>query len=499
LTGGAYQARGNIANYLVCENLFPEINPPEDSPPVPVTHYPREGLAPLAAPPTPGAGRGVFATSNGALYAVVGDTVYSISPLNWSFTAIGTVYNIETPVSLADNGTSAVIVDGTTNGYVITLANNAFAALVDGTGTFVGATRVDFSDTYLAFNAPGTNEWYLTLSNQVVFNALVQANKDSKPDEIVTLAFNLRQAWLIGATSSEIWYLAGSTPFPYQEWPNIFVPYGCAAPYSLVQADVCLFWISRNEQGQALAVQTKGYGVIAISTRALEYEWSTYSTVADAIGRTFQQAGHTFIIFDFPTANASWGYDLSTKQWHRRVSLDANGNRQRDKVGFLASVGAQGGFPPTIVGQDWATGQIYALDPQTYTDNGSPIVCKRTFPHVMKDMHEITSTSFVADFETGDSPGGALERPWSSGFVSAFGPSATIAVPFRLSMRYSNDGGKKFGNYRTKGFADAGEYRSMMRFRGLGMARDRVYELSWAYPGKSALQGAYLDPIEHSA
>lgn len=511
LSGGAYQARAHIADFEICENVFPEINPETSDAPTPVTHYAKEGKRPLSAPPSAARGRGIFTLSNGNLLAAVGPNLFSIDA-NWKWTLVGGISNLLNPISIKDNGTTAVVVDGTPSGYTVDLTSNAFAPLIDPTGTFIGSARVDFSDTFLTFAAPNSNEWYVTLSNQVVFNALVIANKDTNPDNIVTHAMNIRQAWLLGVTSSEVWYLAGSSPFPYQEWPNIFIPYGCAALYSLVQADVDLFWISRNPQGQTIAVKTKGYAVEAISTRALEYEWSTYITTADVIGATFQQAGHTFIQFLFPTADRTWVYDLSTRQWHRRTTLDQSGVARRDSVAFYASVGSRGGFPPTIVGQDFNTGQIYAMDPNFYADNAAPIICRRTFPHVLKDMHEITSVSFVADFETGDIVGTGPTLhfvsgdPWSNGFSNGFGPLTNNFsngfVPPKdpaLCMRYSNDGGKTWSNYRPKLLNDSGRYRSMMRWRGLGMARDRVYELMWGYPGKSALQGAYLDVMEHSA
>jgi hypothetical protein len=440
--------------------------------------------------------------SNGALYAVVGANLYYIDTA-WEYQQVGYISNLTTPVSMSDNGVTAVLVDGTSYGYTITLGSNLFGILNDPSGLFVGSIRVDYSDTFLGFAAPGTNKWYVSLSNQVNFNDLVQANKDSTPDPIITFAFNIRQAWLLGTQSTEIWYLAGSTPFPYQAWPNILIPYGCVAPYSLVQSDVDLFWLSQNKRGEAIALKSNGLSVIAFSTRALEYEWSKYPVVSDVIGGTFQQAGHTFIIFHFPSANKTWGYDLATKQWHRRVYTDANGGSHRENVSFYASVGSQGGYPKTIVGQDWATGQLYALDPEVYTDNGMPIICRRTFPHVLKDMKEITHVSFVADFQTGEISGYGENNPvqgspWSSAFSSAFGPYAQVSAP-ALCMRYSNDGGNTWSNYRQKNLVSSGHYRSMMRWRGLGMARDRVYDLTWAYPGPAALQGAYLDPIEHGA
>ena len=498
LMSGAYQARSPIANNQICENLFPEINPEETGPDVPVTHYPREGKNPLSAPPVQGIGRGIFALSNGKLYAIVGTSVYFITT-DWKFNLIGQITNLSTPVSMSDNGVTGVLVDGSPNGYTINLNTNAFAPLVDPTGLFMGSRRVDFADTFLAFATPNTNQWIVTLSDQVAFNALVEANKDSTPDNIQTLAFNIRQMWLFGSLGTEIWYLAGSTPFPYQEWPTTFVPYGIAAPYSLTQADVNLFWLSKNPQGEVIALMTNNYSAIAFSTRALEYEWSQYPTVADCVGSTFQQAGHTFIIFNFPTADKTWCYDLATKQWHRRTFIDHNGVAHREKTTFYASVDQLAGYPKTIVGQDWQTGQIYALDPKFYTDNGTPIICRRTFPHVLKDMHFVTYPSFVADFETGGVSGvGQGGDPWSGGFSSGFGPLINFANPM-LCMRYSNNAGVSYSNYRQKGLLSTGHYRSMMRWRGLGMGRDRVFELLWSFPGPSALQGAYVDMLEHAA
>lgn len=507
LTSGAYKSRNKVGADSICENLFPELNPEDVNSPTPTTHYPREGLVPLSAPPTPGPGRGIFTTSTGQLLSVVGNTVYSIDQ-NWVHTALGTISSLSTPVKLDDNGSTAMLVDGVFGtGYQVTLSPLSMAAIVDPTGAFQGSQTVSFSDTFMAFATPGTNQWGVTNPNSITFNIFQIAAKDSYPDPIVTLAFNLRVMWLLGAQTSEVWYDAGTTPFPYQEWPNIFIPYGCAAPYSLVKADVALFWIARNEQGQSIAVTTKQYSVEAISTRALEYEWSTYPTVADCIGGTFQQAGHTFVIFHFPSANKTWAYDLSTRQWHARIYTDNNGKRHREKVSFYASVGPQGKFPVTIVGQDWATGQLYKMTPEAFDDAGQPIVMRRTFPHQVNDLKEMTLAAFIADFEAGSAPDIPPPIPPGSDFNldfnDDFGPNGDTVFPPKgpgLFMRYSKDGGNTWSAYRQKNLIGSGDYRSMMRWRGLGMGRDWVFELMWVYPGKSALQGAYLaQVVEHGA
>jgi hypothetical protein len=503
LNSGAYGSRSLIADAQKCINLYPEANPQETDPGAAVTHYPRPGFLPLGNGPGAAArGRGVFTASNGNLYAIVGQNVYYIDR-NWTFVLLGQIGAALTPVSLADNGNTAVIVDGSAKGYSFDLASNTWnGAINDGTGTFLGSVRADYVDTFLTFATPGTNQWNCTLGGQLAWNALQVGAKDSFPDNIVTHAVNLRQVWLIGLLTTEIWYLSGAIPFPFEEWPNTFVPYGCAAAYSLARGDNNLFWLSRNKDGECIVVQTNGYAVEAISTRALEYRFTNYQTVQDAIAYFYQQGGHSFYVLHFPTADESWGYDLSTKQWHQRVSIDANGVFHRERVAFHAFVSNQNGYPNTNVGQDWATGQIYAIDQKTYTDNGMAIPFVRSFPHVTDSLHEITGGSFVADISTGSLLNTAEieqdSRPWSNGWSNGFGPLIVLGAP-QVAMRSSKDGGATWGNYRNKGLVSAGHYRSMMRWRGIGMGRDLVFEVSTAAPMEWALQGAYLEPIRHGA
>lgn len=506
LRSGAYSARSMIADAQSCINLFPEINPAETSPTVPMTHYPRSGLLALSAPPQVGRGRGIFALSNGNLYAVVGQNVYYINQ-NWVWTRIGQMVTPAlTPVSMDDNRTTAVLVDGSSNGYTITMANNAFALLVDSSGTFSGSVRVDTADGFLGFAKPNTNQWYLSDENAVTFNQLVQANKTGSPDNIATIVANIRQWWLLGSQQgTEVWYNAGSTPFPMQPWPNVFIPYGCAAPYSAVQSDVDVFWLSRNQQGDVIAIKSNGYEVQAISTRALEYEWTTYQVVQDCVGGTYQQGGHTFVIFHFPTADRTWKYDLATKQWHRGTWIDNNGVHHAERTRFYAAVGPdqtnpRSQYPRTVVGQDWATGQIYAIDPLTYTDNGQPIVFRRSFPHVLDELKYVSMGSFVADFATGGIVGYSNDpramSAWNAAFSAGFGPFFTQPAP-TIFLRASKTGGATWTNYRGKGLIASGDYRTMLRWASLGMARDWVFELTWAFPGPSALNAAYVEPIPH--
>ena len=121
LTSGAYSAPSLIANAQRCVNLFPETNPQDTNPPVPVTHYPRPGLTPLGTSPLQGSGRCLFTSSTGNLYCVINQSIYYIDP-NWTYTLLGQLLTPgTTPVIMADNGTTALVVDGDMSGNAITL------------------------------------------------------------------------------------------------------------------------------------------------------------------------------------------------------------------------------------------------------------------------------------------------------------------------------------------------------------------------------------------
>jgi hypothetical protein len=470
LTSGAYQSPSVIANAQRAVNVYPETNPKETKPPVPVTHYQRPGKTLLGSPIAPGAGRGLYTASNGDLYAVVNDTVYFINAA-WQFFALGNIAAGSTPTSMADNGAHSgnaiVLVDGTPSGYQINMTTRAMTAIVDGTGLFVGADIVQFLETFFLFNYPGTQNWYISLANSVAFNALDIAAKSAYADNIVTIGVRQKEPWLIGLQSTEPWYLAGGADFPFEAQPSTFIPHGCAAKYSLTFSDIALGWISNNLQGDAIIVKSEGYQVKRISNHAIEQEIQKFATIADAIGGTYQVNGHTFMVWHFPTADKTYAYDLATEQWHQLAWTDENGVLHRDRAGFYAN--AYG----VIVGLDWGTGDLYKIDPTVYTDAGDPISFIRGFPHVLDEMRRLTHWALVVDMECG-----TIED--------------ADADP-QLNMRYSDDRGETWSDSLQVPLGRTGVYETSPQFTRLGMARDRVYELYWSENMKTALNAVYLE------
>lgn len=492
LTGGAYTAPSLIANAQESVNLFPERNPADYQPVVPVTHYVKPGLRLLAQPATPGLARGLYRATNGDLYAVVGTKVYYVTP-GWAFTEIGTILPGRTFTSMADNAFDIVLVDGSPAGYSIDMASREFNQIND--PNFFGADRARYLDTFLIFNRPKTNQFYWSDSNAITFNGLSVAAKTSYADPIQNIAVVHREIWLLGFLKSENWYDSGAADSVFQETPGAYVEHGCIAKYSVAETDIAVLWLGMDLDGQAVVFMGANYQAKRISTHAIEAEWQTYQNLSDAVAYTYQQAGHTFYVINFVSADKTWVYDLSTSLWHRRASSDQDGNLHRDRS--ILHAFAYG----TNVTMDWQNGNLYALDPAVFTDNGMPIVCIRSFPTMMDDDgNKMQITRIQADIECGTMPNTPIDpftgRPWSDEFDNNFGPYNESSPPY-IFLRCSLDGGHSWGNRMKQRMGASGQYKTFPQWcRPCALTRRLVIELSWSQPMKTALNGGFIESIK---
>jgi PQQ-like domain len=464
LTGGAYTARSVIASAQRQVNLYTEPMPPQQTEPMPAALYPTAGLRLLGTAPEAPI-RGIHQAINGALYVAAGSGIYHVNDA-YSFSGVGTVTaGKTTPVSMSDNGVLMAIVDGSSTGWQLTLASDAYVPITDPVGGFVGGDRVDFSDTYWLFNVPGTPQFQSSDSNALTFDPLWVASKAALGDLLVAVVVAKRELWLIGKITTEVWYNAGSEDFPWATQPNVLIDHGCAAKYSPAEADNAVFWLSRNRQGQGIVIMGAGYEATRISTYAMEAEFATYSRIDDAIGMTWQVEGHVWYVLTFPHADKTWAYDITTKLWSELVWLDSNGTEHRHRANCAAA--ARG----LIIVGDWQNGNLYALDPAVFTDNDQPIMRLRAYPHLLADGKRIFYQRFIADLEGGNA----------------------ASTNDEVSLDWSDDRGRSYGNPVKQTIGDIGEYRTSLLWLRLGMARDRVFRLSWSLPCATALQGAWIE------
>jgi len=461
LTTGAYQARSLIASAQRCVNLYPEINP-KDSP-FPTTHYPTPGSVIFATLPE-GPVRGLYAATNGNLYAASASAVYQVAD-DGTASKIGDIASGSGPVKMQDNGTDVLVVDGTTQGFTIDLATNQWDAITQ--DSFYGSKQIAILDGYFVLTYDAQAEMYISELASTTFNSLDFTAKNGYPDKLQCCGVVHREIWLFGTDTTEVWFNTGDTDFTFSRMPGVFIQHGIAAVYSMAQADISLFWLSRDPQGHAIVVRGLQYQAVRISTHALEYALQQYSRIDDAIGFTYQMGGHTFYVLTFPAADATWVYDLASGQWHEWAVMTEDGVLHRHFANCYAFWNGM-----NLIG-DYQSGNIYKLDPTAYTDNGNPILRVRSFPHLVAESDRVMYRELIADMEVGDGIPGTFDDP-------------------KVRLRYSDTKGYSWSDPVMGGIGKRGDYLRSVQFQRLGYARDRVFELSWSSPTKTALNGVYV-------
>jgi hypothetical protein len=327
-------------------------------------------------------------------------------------------------------------------------------------------------DGYMLFNQPDSRFFYSTYNNEITFDSLYTAAKNGYSDKLVTLIVTLRQIWLIGEKTTEIWFDAGGTDFPFQILAGPFIQHGCMAPYSVAQVNGRVFWLSEDQAGGNILVRGEGYKATAITTQAISEEWSQYIDTTDANGFTFQQNGHIFYQINFPSADRSWRWDDTTEQWSEVPYVDNDGVEHRHRV--AVAVNAYG----INVGGDWANGNLYQLDPNSVTDNGQPMMWRRGMPHMMADGKRVKYSSFILDCDVGSVPGFPSDTP-----------------PYFL-LRWSDTRGATWSEPVQQSLGATGQFYTTPTIRRLGYGRDRVFEVYGVIPGPQfALNGAFVEAM----
>lgn len=120
--------------------------------------------------------------------------------------------------------------------------------------------------------------------------------------------------------------------------------------------------------------------------------------------------------------------------------------------------------------------------PDPTTNPTDPTGAKGTYPNgVSADGKTVVGYSF-----------GTNPLPW---IYRAVEPAPAPPADFvnLISLRWSDDRGHSWSSPVTQSMGNPGEYRTSVQYQRLGMARDRVFEISWSTPFKTALQGAWID------
>lgn len=392
-----------------------------------------------------GAIRGL-AVARDVLYAVAGSTLYQVSSA-WAGTSKGSVSAGSYPVGLAVNNTQIAIACGAL-GYAYDLDAGKLGSI---STNWRGSNLVDVVDGFGIFVEPDSSQFYLSAAqNFKTLDALDFATAEGSTGNIVSWLVKHRELLLLKQNTGEVWYDAGGADFPLSRNDGANIEVGCAAVHSLKKTGGVAFWLGRDEQGSAAVFSMQAYQPQRISTHALEEQLERLTDLSGATAFTYHQDGLTFYVLNVPGLDTTWVYEVTSGLWHERAEL-VYGDYQPWRATCHAFV-----YGRHVVGG--ADGNLYELDVTKNTNNGGTLVRDRILRQPgPPSLQRVRYGSLQVD--------------------CAIGQGIALGAEARLMLRYSNDGGQTWGNWRLLTLGRIGEYKARARATMLGSARDRVWHI----------------------
>lgn len=321
--------------------------------------------------------RGLW-SEDGRTFCATGSTLYELDVTAGTAITRGTIANDGKPVQFASNGRGgeqlAVLSAG--NLYILRYTTNVFTGPVSLPLTNA-PTQIAFLDGYfLLLEANTVKVWFSALEDGSSWSGSDFFARSTTSDNLIGIAVLRDRIWCFGSQSTDVYYDSGDSDNPFVPYPGSSVTVGAVSPYAIATIGGTLVWLAQSATGN-LSIMAASDPPQTLSTPAIAFALASYATVADAEVLVYEQEGHQFAAFTFPSADVTWVIDLVERQWHQRGQWDvplAVFHRWRAR-GCCAVNGE-------IVVGDYATGNVFTLDLDTFTDNGEMIRRVRRAPYI---------------------------------------------------------------------------------------------------------------------
>ncbi|MFA7279603.1 MAG: packaged DNA stabilization protein [Sterolibacterium sp.] len=378
----------------------------------------------------------------------------------------GTLLTTTGRVSMADNGTQIMIVDGT-YGYIYNTVTNVFAQITH-VDYPANAVTVTFLAGRFIINQEGSSRfWWSDLYDGLTWDALNFANAETNPDPIVAVWSSNGQLILEGSVSAEYWGQSGVADQPFALIQGTATEWGLAARWSVAKYDNSIAMLVKNRMGQVMVAQLSGYLPKKISTVDMDSIINGYTSVSDASAYSYMLGGHPMYVISFPSAGYTWLYDGSTGIW---TSLKSFGiTRHVAEFGFS--------YINSTVVADYNSGQLYRLKASSLTDNGVSIERSITSETItLPGLERLTVDKFRVDVEVG------------------VGTTSGQGVNPQIGLEVSRDNGKTWGAQMWQTLGAIGAYAFRVEWRRLGTAYNFVFRLTVTDPVPLVLVSASVNP-----
>lgn len=377
-------------------------------------------------------------------------------------TTIGNINTSSGDVSMVDNGTYLMLVDGTQGWYYNMVSGGALTLITDGNFTTSPKT-VTWQDTYFIVTSGATNQWQLSNNADPTTWPAVNINfTGAAPGALQAGMADHGVMNLFGEVYSEFWQDTGSPDFPYAVIPGSAQEFGLAAAFSLAKFDNSLVGLFKNKMGGVNVSRLQGFNLHRLSTADVETLLFPVTSIATATGYAFMVNGHPFYVVNMPDADLTLMYDGASGIWSE---LQSYGHTH-----FLGSKFAN--FLNRLTVSDHHSGDIWQFDTAAYDDVGDPLVMMVQSRHIWDDDKTIGISRVQIDCEQG------------VGLISGQGEFPA------LDLQVSKDGGNSYYSVGYSSIGPLGEYTQRTTWNSLGGGRDMVLRLIISDPVKRVITGA---------
>lgn len=377
LTRGLGRARLLSAERVV--NLFAEKAP--DKAETEAVLRGVSGLASFASTVGNGPIRGAQMMA-GVLFVVSGQDFLSLSAAG-DVTRIGGIPG-SGRVLMANNGEQMIVqrTDETGKAYVCTTSTVTQITDAD----FPGSVSVVFLDGYFVFARPNSGQAFSgAVYEGEDYDALDYATAESNPDRLVALGTLGAYLVMLGERSTELWYAAGGTAFPFARASGGRLERGCASRFSVANVASALYWLGDDGAVYRLA----GASLERISTPAIEAAIAAAGDAAEASATAWEEQGHAF--YALSLEDGTFVYDAATGLWHERESY----GRRNWKVGIVVN-----GYGENIA-FDLTDNAAFVLDSEAYGEGDEALRRSVTMAPMVNDGARIFFKSLELRAEVG--------------------------------------------------------------------------------------------------
>lgn len=431
--------------------------------------YPIPGVS-LLSSNAGGAGRAHY-YNNGREFAVIGTSFVEIDS-GGNITVRGTVADDGLPATISGNigTTPQLFITSGGTGYYYVLSTNVLTAVAS--PPWSSATMGDMLDGYfLCLDATTSKLFVSNLLDGATWQTTQFAQRSLASDNWVAMKVQGRYIWLLGDRTAELWYDAGTSPFPLAPYPSGLVQHGCGAPWSVRACAASLCWLEQTKDGGWKAVSAAGFTPDEISSVSMSELWNSYTDPSDAVGDSFTDLGHSFYVVTFPGQDITFAYDFTSQTWTQLSYYDGKAHKAwRPRHHAWA-------FNQHRILDSGGPG-VYHLSSDFGTDvNSQAIVRERQAPTLELENKRIFYPYFELDLE--------------SGLATGYTGQGSEPV---VMMTWSNDAGKTWSQERWRSAGLRGQYSTRVRWLRCGMGRRRMFKIRMSDPVPWRITGAFIDP-----